>query len=785
MVSINTMPLFPEIIMSEVTAEQMDQLIDAINRMTPSFNKGVLGKNDQEEKKRANTLRSLDRNMQDFDRNIRRVSSSAEGAIETLGSFAQWGKGPLGLGVFTVLAARGMALSKSWQQMMNTGNSFNGSMLNMLNSAAGAGLSLDQYVDIQRKYNVLINSGGKDFLGMQKELRRNISAAGSYGMTVEQVNEFLGEHLEVSRKNGSLNNRTNKQLIKDMQGLALTTNALAKSSDKTVEEITKLAAAATSSALAMAQTRLTPAALRGMVDRNMKEATAVFASLPGQAGEFMSNFFTDSFGGMAVLTQQGETMINAGLSGLVAGMDSTAQKFRDGQGTMEDALEYNNRFIDAVDENLPALRAQAIAGNEAAKQMIAMHSEMRKMTKLEIEANKRRAKNAKRFTAFAASLESIYSMLVGSFKTGFIGKFNSAMEGVFGPMDDLANSETFIKLQEAVGKTGEWLGDFFGSMLKNMDADQLVKMFTSGIQGLADFTKAVVWVASGFTSVVSGLSTVVGGFLNLVGRIEKALNLSEGSFTKWLAIGGAAFLTVKKVGSMFGRFAANMNVRAGVVNILGGVGGASGGILDMLLGGKRGKGGWAAMKARAKVGRRAGGLMGMIKGGAQGLFGRGGRGIAAAATTAAAETAASSGGLLGGLAGKVGAKGVGKSLLKKLPVIGLLAGLGFGASSLLAGDWKGAGLEVASGAASMIPGVGTAASIGIDALNMSRQAENMANADAQSSMASPKMAEPIQGLGRAMSEHSDMVARKLDAIATKLDRAISLLSKIDVSAQNM
>ena len=60
-------------------------------------------------------------------------------------------------------------------------------------------------------------------------------------------------------------------------------------------------------------------------------------------------------------------------------------------------------------------------------------------------------------------------------------------------------------------------------------------------------------------------------------------------------------------------------------------------------------------------------------------------------------------------------KGVGKSLVKKLPVIGLIAGLGFGLKRALGGDFSGAAMEVASGAASLIPGVGTAASVAIDA----------------------------------------------------------------------
>jgi hypothetical protein len=69
----------------------------------------------------------------------------------------------------------------------------------------------------------------------------------------------------------------------------------------------------------------------------------------------------------------------------------------------------------------------------------------------------------------------------------------------------------------------------------------------------------------------------------------------------------------------------------------------------------------------------------------------------------------------GKAAGKVAGKAIGKSLIKKVPVLGLIAGLGFGLQRLMEGDFIGAGGEVLSGAASMIPGPGTAASIALDA----------------------------------------------------------------------
>ena len=62
-------------------------------------------------------------------------------------------------------------------------------------------------------------------------------------------------------------------------------------------------------------------------------------------------------------------------------------------------------------------------------------------------------------------------------------------------------------------------------------------------------------------------------------------------------------------------------------------------------------------------------------------------------------------------AGKAGAK----SLLKKIPFVGLGLGAVFAIDRMRKGDWGGALLELGSGAASMIPGVGTAISVGLDA----------------------------------------------------------------------
>ncbi len=75
-------------------------------------------------------------------------------------------------------------------------------------------------------------------------------------------------------------------------------------------------------------------------------------------------------------------------------------------------------------------------------------------------------------------------------------------------------------------------------------------------------------------------------------------------------------------------------------------------------------------------------------------------------------------------AAKSGAKSVGKSLAKKIPLLGVLFGGFFAATRAMAGDFTGAGMELASGVASIVPGAGTTASVAIDAALMVRDMKN-------------------------------------------------------------
>tara|TARA_R110002012_G_scaffold157777_1_gene319019 strand:+ start:7149 stop:8846 length:1698 start_codon:yes stop_codon:yes gene_type:complete len=94
-------------------------------------------------------------------------------------------------------------------------------------------------------------------------------------------------------------------------------------------------------------------------------------------------------------------------------------------------------------------------------------------------------------------------------------------------------------------------------------------------------------------------------------------------------------------------------------------------------------------------------------------------GIKGSTAAAKAAEAAAKKKAAGGVT-KVASKGIFKSILKKIPIVGAIAGIGFGIARAMKGDFAGAAAEVASGAASTIPGIGTAASVGIDAALIAR-----------------------------------------------------------------
>jgi len=275
-------------------------------------------------------------------------------------------------------------------------------------------------------------------------------------------------------------------------------------------------------------------------------------------------------------------------------------------------------------------------------------------------------------------------------------------------------------------------------------------------------------VKTGFTPLMDTLKPTVVKLGQWVGKVEsfseshKNLSLAATTavtalFALAAAAGVAAMATVAKNSLLGKAFAASkfnpLNVAKGGINMVrGGAEVAKAGATGLigLVGGKL-----AEKKAAAEATKYASASAFKISASAaEKAAGKGGALLA--------ERIAAKDGLA--IAAKVGAKGMGKAWAKRIPILSLLLGLGFGAQRAWGGDFKGAGLEVASGALSTAApfvgatGVGAPAGIGMYAGSLAIDAGLIARDISKARDDAAKLADDPQ-LAKIAAQVDDMATK--------------------------
>ena len=129
---------------------------------------------------------------------------------------------------------------------------------------------------------------------------------------------------------------------------------------------------------------------------------------------------------------------------------------------------------------------------------------------------------------------------------------------------------------------------------------------------------------------------------------------------------------------------------------------------------------------------------------------------------------------LGKVAGKKGlGKVAGKGLLRRIPGVGLLMGGIDAFQSARAGDWLGAVGNLSSGALSLLPGLGTAASLAIDAALMSREASAGESIESLNTPSTSQIGETATTkITKAENERKE-IDTKIIAILENIDKNIN------------
>ena len=307
-------------------------------------------------------------------------------------------------------------------------------------------------------------------------------------------------------------------------------------------------------------------------------------------------------------------------------------------------------------------------------------------------------------------------------------------------------------------------------------ANEEIALISRSVQNYETYLSTVSTMTEGIYRLLSGMGDVKNWFNSTFPMLGKILGFLGGISTVvsgLKGLGGA----IKMIGALFGG--------KGLGGILGGRGLRTAGRVAGRALGTAGR--WVGRAARSV-------------GSALGIGGLTAAGSAAAdvgadaATRSATKTAEKQ---AVKTAGKSATKAAGKSILKtgfksavkKIPFLGALAGGLFAIPRLLKGDWAGAGLEVASGAASLVPGAGTAASIGIDAALAAKDMK-----DAMKEEQAKEEAEQQQGVENILedpnasseeTESNDEQINEMKNQSTLLESLLNSQNTMNQSLQNI
>jgi len=114
-----------------------------------------------------------------------------------------------------------------------------------------------------------------------------------------------------------------------------------------------------------------------------------------------------------------------------------------------------------------------------------------------------------------------------------------------------------------------------------------------------------------------------------------------------------------------------------------------------------------------------------------------------------------------------------KATVGKIPIVSLLLGAWFGGERALRGDWVGAGAELTSSILSTIPGKGTAASYGIDAMLLTRDIERAISNNKQKDFDVG-----TKGASSGNVHGTELIQSQSSAISTVVDPILTTVSLI-------
>ena len=557
-------------------------------------------------------------------------------------------------------------------------------LMGLRNAAQGTGLAMSTLANIEKNNSEALSAAGLGATGGFKLMTKTFQEGGktlknsllNLGYDFEEQGEIVAKTMEQIRRSGQDPNKadmqsatkdyaTNLRLIADITGQdakAKMEQAKKASTNMAVRaKLLKMQAAGDEQATARFQRNF------ALVPEAMKDA-------------YLQKFATSDMQGRGgITTDVAANVMGANNPELLSGVDKLVQNTADSAASAKDSKEDASKIVGGIHKTFTSPEfANNMAPIGAATMLTGAMAGVTDKAMKGIDESLSGVKDGEEGKKAAVEIQA---------------QLNTKSK------EQLVLNDLIIKGEKnrldleimAAGKIAEY------TKLMGKAQDEILKLLNGVDHPVSTLIGKFGDLALGLLGVIGILPMLKGG----LGFIGKALGLSKGAALATTAVSSTAGAATAATGAATAGAAASGAIKA--------PGGLSPAQLDKYK--ELRASGVSATDAKAQASKLSG-----IKGLAQA---EGKIAGAAKGGVTAAETAVKAGGSTAAEAAAKGAvkagaaKGIGKAILGKIPGVGLVLGLADAGYRITQGDYTGAALAAGAGAASTVPGLGTAASIAL------------------------------------------------------------------------
>lgn len=463
---------------------------------------------------------------------------------------------------------------KNLAELSKTGQTFSGSMVNMANAAANAGMSVSQMVNVLSTNSEAVAKlgGANQFLKLQKQVRQTAFQFNSFGLGLEEQNKIIASFTELQMARGRRDLAANAKAQTDYMAQM---SGLAKLTGKSIDDLMKLQKdlnndVDVNSAIQSIFERFGPKVAENAENVFNKTMSVLPEQAQGPIKDMMASF--GKYGSIAQ-SDMGQALLQGGRTDIISSLEN-ALKNNDTAGflkAMRDANDASKNRDSAFASKLGDLGRAGYINQDV---FSALRGAGQVSDEVLANINKNQADTAKKDNAVKTGPDG--KPIAG--QAGAVDATNMALQEQLGKVyAQLIEKST--ELYPAIGKMTMAAAQVVGKLIGSKALDTAIQKTTDALSDMADHIPQLLDSLDGVEKVDDWFSGLIGKIADFGGAISSFIGLGPGigQLAALLGTAGLAKMGLSAGGNMIkgalgfgGRAAAAEAATAGV-----GVGGAA------------------------------------------------------------------------------------------------------------------------------------------------------------------------------------------------------------------